>query len=613
MFKSPQIKIIEKDLSHISPTQTQSTNESYNQYVVFSNWGQDYPVIIEDGNDFQNKFGILTPTDDMTKTIQYMMSLKEKILQVRPVSQTQSYANLSVNISTSGISTTSFSNLTNESSITTNSTTNFVIVQKYRSGFGNHIQIDIKPHKYLSDDYNTFLISVYVDDELKETWIVSEDEMKKDLTGKSMFIEEVLKQSKYIFAINNNQQNFSFKKQITQQIQKSIPQTSGTNYTTLNFDLGVSGLSLTSVDSLTMNGTDISSHIQSSQLDSSGNLVITLDTQQTPDSDGTFNVSVTLNGIGSIDDTDQSSIVLTKTLLSNGSDGDDLTIDDINKQLDFYMNDKIYNIKYFVTQGLNRLSGSIDGNQILSKIITIRDTRNDFVILQDTPENSSVDEVIQWVQTNVDNSGVVVQYPDVVMEHPITGLKKQFPQSQALQFVYSNVDEQYGTWFTVQGKQYGKLPVLDVVYYLTNAEQDQLDSGFINPIIKLSDGIYLWDGKTQTKFESKLSMQNVRRLVSNEIVKQMKILLSKFQFQPYSTSVINAMNIVIDNYFRQLQKKGQFDTFDGKGYKFEVITTPEMRNQNMVKIKQGIIPVGTIEYIEFEIDILPSGIKIQQK
>jgi hypothetical protein len=67
------------------------------------------------------------------------------------------------------------------------------------------------------------LISVYVDDELKETWIVSEDEMKKDLTGKSMFIEEVLKQSKYIFAINNNQQNFSFKKQITQQIQKSIP------------------------------------------------------------------------------------------------------------------------------------------------------------------------------------------------------------------------------------------------------------------------------------------------------------------------------------------------------------------------------------------------------
>lgn len=162
-------------------------------------------------------------------------------------------------------------------------------------------------------------------------------------------------------------------------------------------------------------------------------------------------------------------------------------------------------------------------------------------------------------------------------------------------------------WWAPAGLTRGRVDALDVEYSPTRLDRDVLygDTAIVNPIVKfINEGITIWGQKTAQRTLTATNRINVRRLLiyAEKLVARMA---RGFLFEPNDTSNYAAFTRQANAILEPIRQRRGLQTY-------QVIcdastNPPEIVDQNIMVGKIFVQPTKTIEFIEVEFTILPSG------
>jgi phage tail sheath protein FI len=122
----------------------------------------------------------------------------------------------------------------------------------------------------------------------------------------------------------------------------------------------------------------------------------------------------------------------------------------------------------------------------------------------------------------------------------------------------------------------------------------------VNPISKIFDnGIFIWGNKTAYDKNSKLRSLNVRRMINFDIVQPLRSFLINYLFKPFSPTYVIEIQNHLSDMVRNLKNSGKVEdmTFDVKAN----------TNTNELIVNLYIKPIGAIEYITINLNVLPTS------
>jgi len=122
----------------------------------------------------------------------------------------------------------------------------------------------------------------------------------------------------------------------------------------------------------------------------------------------------------------------------------------------------------------------------------------------------------------------------------------------------------------------------------------------VNPISKIFDsGIFIWGNKTAYDKNSKLKNLNVRRMINFDIVQPLRSFLISYLFKPFSPVYVIEIQNYLGELVRNLKNAGKVEDVT-----FDVRTNT---NTNELIVNLYIKPVGAIEYITINLNVLPTS------
>ena len=157
-------------------------------------------------------------------------------------------------------------------------------------------------------------------------------------------------------------------------------------------------------------------------------------------------------------------------------------------------------------------------------------------------------------------------------------------------------------WFAVAGYSRGLVNAVKALKKLTLDERDELYKMRINPIATFSDtGPIIWGNKTLQVKESALDRINVRRLLlrTRKLVSAVAV---RLLFEQNDDQVRNEFTRLVNPILEAIKKeRGLYD------FRMTVSNDPEDIDQNTLRGKIYIKPTRSLEYIDVEFIITPTG------
>jgi hypothetical protein len=157
-------------------------------------------------------------------------------------------------------------------------------------------------------------------------------------------------------------------------------------------------------------------------------------------------------------------------------------------------------------------------------------------------------------------------------------------------------------WFAVAGYSRGLVKSIKALKKLTLDERDILYKGRINPIATFSDtGTIIWGNKTLQVRESALDRINVRRLLlrARKLISAVAI---RLLFEQNDEQVRNEFLRLVNPILEAIKKeRGLFD------FRVTVSNAPEDIDANTLRGKIYIKPTRSLEFIDLEFIITPTG------
>jgi phage tail sheath protein FI len=212
------------------------------------------------------------------------------------------------------------------------------------------------------------------------------------------------------------------------------------------------------------------------------------------------------------------------------------------------------------------------------------------------------DIVDQLEAANIDSNYSATYYPWILVKDTVNNTQIYIPATGEVCRNLALTDNIAFPWFATAGYTRGIVNSVKARKKLTQEDRDTLYQGRINPIATFSDvGTVIWGNKTLQIAESALDRINVRRLLL-QTRKLISAVAVRLLFEQNDSKVrqdfLDSVNPILDSIRRD---RGLYD------FRVTVSSSPEDLDRNQLVGKIYIKPTRSLEFIDIEFLITPTG------
>jgi len=265
-----------------------------------------------------------------------------------------------------------------------------------------------------------------------------------------------------------------------------------------------------------------------------------------------------------------------------------------------FANPEAIDINVFATPGIN----FFDHASLTSLAIDMIETdRSDSLYIIGSPNRDTTSEIVDDLDSvSLDSNYSAVYWPWVQVRDNDNSTQLFIPPTGEVLRNIALTDNVSYPWFAVAGYQRGLVNAIKAVKKLTADERDTLYKNRINPIATFSDtGTIIWGNKTLQVRESALDRINVRRLLlrARKLISAVAI---RLLFQQNDDEVRNEFLRLVNPILEAIKKeRGLYD------FRVTVSSDPEDIDANTLRGKIYIKPTRSLEFIDIEFVITPTG------
>ena len=278
-----------------------------------------------------------------------------------------------------------------------------------------------------------------------------------------------------------------------------------------------------------------------------------------------------------------------------------------------FANPESTNINVFATSSIDYVYNS---NLVEAAIDMVQFQRADSVYIATTPDyamytpdgTSSLDIIYpQAAVDNLDNTGIdsnytATYYPWILTRDTVNNTQIYLPPTGEVCRNLALTDNISFPWFASAGYTRGLVNSIKARVKLTQEDRDTLYQGRINPIATFSDvGTVIWGNKTLQIADTALNRLNVRRLLlqARKLISAVAVrLLFEQNDQVVRQQFLDSVNPILDGIRRD---RGLYD------FRVTVSSSPEDLDRNTLTGKIYLKPTKSLEFIDIEFFITPTG------
>jgi hypothetical protein len=268
-----------------------------------------------------------------------------------------------------------------------------------------------------------------------------------------------------------------------------------------------------------------------------------------------------------------------------------------------YENPEAVDINVFATPGINFQDHSSLVNQAIDMIET---DRADSLYVMNSPNitgTTATDEIVAALDSaSIDSNYSATYWPWIQVRDTDNATQLYIPPTGEVLKNIALTDNVSFPWFAVAGYSRGLVNAVKATKKLTLDDRDVLYKNRINPIATFSDtGTIIWGNKTLQVRESALDRINVRRLLlrARKLISAVSV---RLLFEQNDDQVRNEFLRLVNPILDAIKKeRGLYD------FRVTVSNDPEDIDANTMRGKIYIKPTRSLEYIDVEFIITPTG------
>jgi hypothetical protein len=273
------------------------------------------------------------------------------------------------------------------------------------------------------------------------------------------------------------------------------------------------------------------------------------------------------------------------------------------KGIETYSNPEAVDINVFATPGINFYEHSSLVNQAIDMIET---ERADSLYVMNSPNitgPTATDDVVNLLENaGIDSNYSATYWPWIQIRDTDNATQLYIPPTGEVLKNIALTDNVSYPWFAVAGYSRGLVNAIKATKKLTLDDRDVLYKNRINPIATFSDtGTIIWGNKTLQVRESALDRINVRRLLlrARKLISAVSVrLLFEQNDDQVRNEFLRLVNPILDSIKKE---RGLYD------FRVTVSNDPEDIDANTMRGKIYIKPTRSLEYIDVEFVITPTG------
>ena len=270
------------------------------------------------------------------------------------------------------------------------------------------------------------------------------------------------------------------------------------------------------------------------------------------------------------------------------------------KGIETFANPEAVNINVFATPGINFYDHS---SLVTQAIDMVENDRADSIYVIGSPNESSSENVINNLdEQGIDSNYSATYWPWIQVRDTDNATQLYIPPTGEVVRNIALTDNVSYPWFAVAGYSRGLVNAIKATKKLTLDERDELYKNRINPIATFSDtGTIIWGNKTLQVRESALDRINVRRLLlrARKLISAVAV---RLLFEQNDDQVRQEFLRLVNPILEAIKKeRGLYD------FRVSVSNSPEDIDANTLRGKIYIKPTRSLEFIDLEFIITPTG------
>jgi len=271
--------------------------------------------------------------------------------------------------------------------------------------------------------------------------------------------------------------------------------------------------------------------------------------------------------------------------------------------IETFANPEAVDINVFATPGIDFLNHSSLVNQAIDMV---ENERADSLYIMNAPGPefiTSADDISEEVDNlGLDSNYSATYWPWIQVRDTDNATQLYIPPTAEVVRNIALTDNVSYPWFAVAGYSRGIVNSIKAYKKLTLDERDNLYKNRINPIATFSDtGTIIWGNKTLQVKESALDRINVRRLLlrARKLISAVAV---RLLFEQNDEQVRNEFLRLVNPILESIKKeRGLYE------FRVSVSNDPEDIDANTLRGKIYIKPTRSLEFIDVEFVITPTG------
>jgi hypothetical protein len=271
--------------------------------------------------------------------------------------------------------------------------------------------------------------------------------------------------------------------------------------------------------------------------------------------------------------------------------------------IETFANPEAVDINVFATPGIDFLNHSSLVNQAIDMV---ENERADSLYIMNAPGPefiTSADDISEEVDNlGLDSNYSATYWPWIQVRDTDNATQLYIPPTAEVVRNIALTDNVSYPWFAVAGYSRGIVNSIKAFKKLTLDERDNLYKNRINPIATFSDtGTIIWGNKTLQVRESALDRINVRRLLlrARKLISAVAV---RLLFEQNDEQVRNEFLRLVNPILESIKKeRGLYE------FRVSVSNDPEDIDANTLRGKIYIKPTRSLEFIDVEFIITPTG------
>jgi hypothetical protein len=265
-----------------------------------------------------------------------------------------------------------------------------------------------------------------------------------------------------------------------------------------------------------------------------------------------------------------------------------------------FANPEAVDINVFATPGINFFDHESLVNQAIDMV---ENDRADSLYVINSKNRQTVEEIVDDMDTiGLDSNYSATYWPWIQVRDIDNSTQLYIPPTAEVVRNIALTDNVSYPWFAVAGYSRGIVNSIKAYKKLTLDERDELYKNRINPIATFSDtGTIIWGNKTLQVRESALDRINVRRLLlrARKLISAVAV---RLLFEQNDEQVRNEFLRLVNPILESIKKeRGVYE------FRVTVSNDPEDIDANTLRGKIYIKPTRSLEFIDVEFIITPSG------